>query len=54
MIRAVDGLRPLSANEREKLMGYPQWSTSSMCKKIPMEEQREAESMRCSAIGNAS
>ena len=39
MIRSGDELRPLNANEREKLMGYPQWSTLNMCKKVP-EKQR--------------
>jgi len=55
MVKRGDELRPLNANEREKLMGYPQWSTLNMCKKVPetMEEQKEAEGMRCSAIGNS-
>ena len=55
MVKAGNELRPLNANEREKLMGFPQWSTLNMCKKIPetLQDQKEAEGMRCSAVGNA-
>lgn len=47
--------RPLNAEEREILMGYDRGHTLAMLKKSPetSEDRREAEDIRCAAIGNA-
>ena len=48
-------LRPLSAQEREVLMGFPINHTKKMWKKTPAgaQEEQAAEDMRCSALGNS-
>ena len=48
-------LRPLVADEREVLMGYPKGHTKKLWKKTPekAEDKEEAEDVRLSAIGNA-
>ena len=50
-----DVLRPLCAQEREVLMGFPRGYTMSLLKKVPegAEEGRQAEDVRCAAIGNS-
>eukprot|EP00435_Cladocopium_sp_Y103_P043576 s1827_g12.t1 len=48
-------LRPLKADEREILMGYQPGHTEKLLKKAPEteEDRRQAEDIRCSAIGNS-
>ena len=48
-------LRPLTAVEREVLMGFPKGHVKLMLKKTPetKDEKRAAEDMMCSALGNS-
>lgn len=56
LVKNTDGvLRPLNANERERLMGFEPGHTRAMSKKDPTsaEEKEACEVMRCAAVGNA-
>eukprot|EP00438_Fugacium_kawagutii_P004694 Skav217774 [mRNA] locus=scaffold1782:124:5579:+ [translate_table: standard] len=56
MVRRQDGeLKPLTAIERERLMGFLPNHTLNLAKKMPEtdEEKQQLEDARCAAIGNS-